>query len=86
MNDFFLEASKIIVAALFAITGWTITMLVAKIEESAKKHDALQKELEAHKFYSATHYVTKLDIKDIRDEIVGHLKSIEEKLDKKADK
>lgn len=81
MNEFLMWAGGIIATGVYGLIGWQINMIHAKFEKLANDHDQLESRLDAHRLYAAETFTTKKDVKDMKDEIVGHLIRIETKVD-----
>lgn len=86
MNDFLMWAGGIIATGLFSLVGGVFAMIFGKMKDHANKHDELETRFDAHRLYAAENYAGKSDLKTIKDEIVGQLNRIEDKLDRKADR
>jgi len=86
MIDFLIWAGGVLITGLFSLIGWVIGMIFGKLKEHETFHQKLEEAFNEHRLYSANNYTTKRDIKEIKDEIVGHLHRIEVKIDGKADK
>jgi len=53
---------------------------------SRNRDDHLEEAFNKHRFHAAETFTTKTDVKEMKDDLVGFLIRIEQKLDRKADK
>ena len=86
MLDTIVSAIGIIFTGVFGLIGWVMTMIFSSLKEHKERHEELEKDLNAHKVFAATNFATKLDVKEMKEEVVSFLTRIEDKLDKKVDK
>lgn len=86
MLDFIMWIGGFVITGIFSLIGWVITMLFSRLKDHQEAHEALEKDFNNHRLYSAQTFVTKSDISEMKTELVGHLLRIETKLDGKADK
>jgi len=86
MENVLMWAAGIIISAGFGVTGWVLNMVLAKIEKNENRVDHLSKSFHAHKVHAAETFATKTDVKDMADRVMNKLDSIDDKLDRKADK
>ena len=80
------EVGGWIFTAVSAIIGWVFKMIFGKLKEHDVEHSRLDNKIDNHRLYASETYTTKLDVKDLRNEVVGILRRIEDKLDQKVDK
>lgn len=93
MNDFLMWVGGIIVTGVFSLIGWIMAMIFAKFNDHEQVHvelfkadKELDKKVDDHRLYAAETFTTKLDIKDMKDELMSTLVRMETKLDNKQDK
>lgn len=86
MENVLMWAAGIIISAGFGVTGWVLNMVLAKIEKNENHIGLLERSFHAHKVHAAETFATKSDVRDMTDRVMKKLDSIDDKLDRKADK
>ena len=93
----FIGALSVLTTIGGAILGWYVKSVEKKNDQNAddieklrdqsgKETQELREELYKHRVHSAEHFSTKEDIKAMENNIIGHLRRVEDKLDRKQDK
>ena len=81
-----LTIGGLIIGGIQAALGWVIGMIFSKLKDLDTTDKDLDKRIDSHKLHVAETYSSKMDIKDLKIEIVDQLNRIEKKLDSKQDK
>lgn len=93
----FIGAISILTTIGGGILGWYVKSVEKKSDQNSEEIDKLRdqtardtqeirEELYKHRVHSAEHFSTKEDIKAMENNIVNHLRRVEDKLDRKQDK
>lgn len=86
MHEMLMNAFQITIALVFPLIGWIFKMVFSTLKDVEKNHNDIQKHLADHKLHSAETFATKVDVDKGFDRVMAKLDSMDEKLDKKADK
>lgn len=83
MFDVIVTAIGALITGVFGLIGWVITMIFSKLNAHTEKHENLANQVHEHRIHVAQNFVTKVEVREVKEELMSVLTRIEDKLDRR---